>query len=109
MSHYPVPAHGGLLARLEAGQTSRALSRLEEQTNYGLARIEQAAELQGARVQAVAYVGRQAMQAVALVSQVEQQLGQLCPLAVSRLQAVADVTTLEIVEVVGDTGRRVRR
>ena len=58
--------------------------------------------------QAMAYIGRQGLQAVALMSELEGKLGQLCPLAVSRLQAVADMTALSVAEVVADSGRRLR-
>ena len=48
------------------------------------------------------------MEATALVSDWEQQLGHLSPMAVGRLQSIADLTTLGLAEVVADTVRRVR-
>jgi hypothetical protein len=94
---------GGINAR-----TRSALAQLEDSRQLDLAAIQHQAELQTARLQAVAYVGRRGMEAVAMVSELEGRLGQLCPLAVSRLQAIADVTTLGIAEVVADTVRRVQ-
>jgi hypothetical protein len=44
-----------------------------------------------------------------MVSQFEAQLGQVCPMAVSRLQGIADMTALGIAEVVADTVRKVGR
>jgi hypothetical protein len=49
------------------------------------------------------------MQAVAMMSQFEQQLGHACPLAVSRLQGIADMTAMGIAEVVADTVKVVGR
>lgn len=102
-------AGGGLASRLEQRATSRALSRMNSETDLGLARVEQQALMQVARADAVAYVGRAGMQAVAMVSQFEAQLGQVCPMAVSRLQGIADMTALGIAEVVADTVRKVGR
>jgi hypothetical protein len=82
---------------------------MEANTEVGLARIEQAAMTQVARADAVAFVGRAGMQAVAMVSQFEAQLGQACPMAVSRLQGIADMTALGVAEVVADTVRQVSR
>lgn len=47
------------------------------------------------------------MQAVTMVSQMEGQLGQACPLAVTRLQGIADMTALSIAQVVSDAARRI--
>jgi len=57
----------------------------------------------------VAAVAQRAMQNVAFVTQVEQQLGQTVPLAVSRLQAVGDLATLAMSQVVSDMAARLRR
>ena len=62
-----------------------------------------------ARAQAVGYVGQQAMQTVTMVSQLEGQLGAACPLAVSRLQGIADMTALSLAEVVSDAARKMGR
>jgi len=53
-----------------------------------------------ARVQAQAWVGREALFAVADLSELEGQLGHLCPLAVSRLEAIANITSLGIAQTV---------
>jgi hypothetical protein len=49
------------------------------------------------------------MQAVTMVSQLEGQLGQACPLAVTRLQGLADMTALSIAQVVADSARKIGR
>lgn len=72
----------------------------------GLARLEVQAQMESAKAHAVGYVGQQAMQAVTMVSQMEGQLGQACPLAVSRLQGIADMTALAIAQVVADSARK---
>ena len=104
-----VRSGGGGLSRFEDRSSIRSLSRLEADTEIRLARIEQQAMQQVAKVDAVAYVGRSGMQAVAVVSQFEQQLGTMCPMAVTRLQGIADMTALGVAEVVADTVRRVSR
>lgn len=77
--------------------------------NIELTSIEQAAQFEAAKIHAVAYVGTQGMQAVTMVSQMEGLLGQACPLAVTRLQGIADVTALSIAQVVADSARTVAR
>jgi hypothetical protein len=99
----------GGLSRLDQRTSSRTLARMQTNTDIGLARIEQAAMLQVAKADAVGFVGRAGMQAVAMVSQFEQQLGQTCPMAVSRLQGIADMTAMGIAEVVADTVKVVGR
>ena len=53
--------------------------------------------------------GHGTMQTVAMVSQLEGQLGMACPLAVSRLQGIADMTALSLAEVVSDAARKMGR
>lgn len=86
--------------------TSRQLATLDRAREVGLARIETQAQLEAAKAHAVGYVGQQAMQAVAMVSHAELQLGQMHPLAVSRLQAIADITSMAIADVVMNARRR---
>lgn len=100
---------GSAVARMDERIASRQISRINSQTDVGLAVVEQQAMLQVARADAVAYVGRAGMQAVAMVSQFEAQLGQVCPMAVTRLQGIADMTALGIAEVVADTVAKVTR
>lgn len=87
---------------------NRALTGYERTRAVGMARIEVQAELEASKVHAVGYVGQQAMQAVTMVSQLEGQLGQACPLAVTRLQGIADMTALSIAQVVGDAARKLQ-
>lgn len=96
------------LRRSQSRQVSRALSGLELHTRMASARIEAAAEVQALKADAVTYVGKRAMQDVAMISQLEHQLASLVPLAAGRLQAIADMTSLSIAEVVADTLRQVR-
>lgn len=85
---------------------ARSLGCLERSKTLGLARVESAAQLEAARAHAVGYVGQQAMQAVTMVSQLEGQLGTMCPLAVTRLQGIADITAMSIANVVMDAARK---
>lgn len=89
--------------------TDRALARLQQRAALEMARIGETAVTQVARVEAVACVGRRAMFETALLTQAEQSLAQLVPLAASRLQAIGDIATLGMAEVVSDTVRKVTR
>jgi hypothetical protein len=106
-----IPANGGypsFTSNREQRSLARQVARVEQGKVLGLARVEQQAELQAAKVQALGFVGSQAMQAAALVSELEGRLGTACPLAVTRVQAIADVTALEMLTVVTDTAWRLR-
>lgn len=111
MSGELVPARG--LTEISQRRQSRAVTRqiggLESSKAVGLARVEVQAELEAAKVHAIGYVGQQAMQAVTMVSQLEQQLGSACPLAVTRLQGIADMTALSVAQVVADSTRKIGR
>lgn len=100
---------GGLVARRDDRAVARAVSGLQRSTEIGLARLEHQAQIESAKAHAVGYVGQQAMQAVTMVSQLEAQLGQACPMAVSRLQGIADMTALSIAQVVADSARKLGR
>lgn len=103
-----MPVQGGLVRRTESRQLSRSLSALEANTSFQVARIEQAADVQATRVDAVIYVGRRAMQDIARLTQLEQQLALMAPMASGRLQAIGDLTSLAVTEIVTDTLRKVR-
>ena len=79
---------------------SGAGSRLPAATHRSITRIQHNAVVTTARVQAQAWVGREALFAVADLSELEGQLGALCPLAVSRLEAIANMTTLGIAQTI---------
>lgn len=108
-----VPSSGSgpisMLTKREERFAGRELARLELSAELGLARIERQAQIESAKAHAVGYVGQQAMQTVAMVSQMEGQLGQACPLAVTRLQGIADMTALSIAQVVADSARTIGR
>jgi len=101
------PGITGALERREDRALSRKLSALDRRRILTMADIEVKAQSQAARAHAVAYVGEQAMQTVAMLSQLEGQLGQICPLAVTRLQGIADMASLGIAEVVANAVREV--
>lgn len=112
MSGDLIPASGALTGaggRRQDRTLARALSSLDRSQAVGLARIEQQAQLEAARAHAVNYVGQQAMQAVAMTSQLEAQLGQACPMAVTRLQGIADMTALAVSDVVMNSARKIGR
>lgn len=103
----PVPSGlTGAVERREDRALSRQLGSLDRSKSLAIARVEAGAQVAAARVHALGYVGQQGLQAVALLSQMEGQLGVVVPLAVTRLQAVADMTALTIAQEVGDTPRR---
>jgi len=107
-----VPSSGGpgsYATRREDRAAGRQIARLELSKEISLARIEQEAQTEAAKAHAVGYVGQQAMQVVTMVSQLEGQLGQACPLAVTRLQGIADMTALSIAQVVADSARKIGR
>ena len=102
----PAGSGGTGISKREDRILGRHLGRLDQQKTMGLARLEVQAQLESAKAHAVGYVGQQAMQAVTMVSQMEGQLGQACPLAVTRLQGIADMTALSIAQVVADLPRK---
>jgi hypothetical protein len=101
-------SYGGGLARREARQVNRELTRMDGRGRLELARINQQADLQAERVAAVGYVGKRAMHEVAMLSQLEVQLSCLVPAATPRLQAIGDLTALAMAEVVSETVRKVK-
>ena len=103
-----IPTSGGFFDRRDDRILGRAIAGYERTKAVGLARIEQQAQIEAAKAHAVGYVGQQAMHAVTMVSQLEGQLGQACPLAVTRLQGIADMTALSIAQVVGDAARKIQ-
>jgi hypothetical protein len=89
--------------------TGRALTRVQDQTWMALAVVEAEADIHAAKVDAVGFVAQRGMQDVAFLSQVEQTLSQTVPLAASRLQAIGDLATLGIGQVITDTVSELRR
>jgi hypothetical protein len=94
---------------LAAPRYSRAVSRAQQGTGVALVRIDGQVAVEEAVVQGVAAIGGTAMRQIAMVSQLESQLGQLVPAAVSRLQAIGDMTALAMTDVVSDSVRRLNR
>ena len=79
---------------------------IEAQQASTMARIEAQAQVQAAKIHAAGFVGQQGLHAVAMVSQLESQLSQIVPAAVTRLQGVADLAALSIAEIVSETARK---
>ena len=73
--------------------TTKALSRLQQQTILGTA-----------QVQAKEYLGREAMYAVTALSELEGQLATMCPLATSRLEFIANTTAMSIARTLNSFG-----
>lgn len=95
------------LERLGASsRIDRQIERVVRSTDVSVIRAAAAATLSHARLDALDTIAKRGMQGVTLVSQTEQQLGQLVPLAVSRLQALADVHALATAEEVASFTRR---
>lgn len=90
-------------------RTGRALQSVNEHTTVQIAKAEGRADIQAAQVDGVAAVTQRAMQGVAFISQMEGQLGQVVPLAVTRLQAVGDIAALAMGQIVSDTVTKLRR
>lgn len=87
----------------------RELTTIDAQTDVAIARLTASTDVEAAKVDGVGHVGKRAMWIVADVSQAEQQLGQLVPIAVSRLQAIGDVTAMAAAEIVADLSTKLRR
>jgi hypothetical protein len=101
-----MPISGGQ-DRREDRLAKRAIAGYQRSGAVALAQIEQQAQIEAAKAHAIGFVGQQAMQAVTMVSQLEGQLGQACPLAVTRLQGIADITALSMAQVVADATRTI--
>jgi hypothetical protein len=102
----PAGLGGTSVRKRDERALERALGRLDQQKAVGLARLEAQAQIEAAKAHAAGYVGQQAMQAVTMVSELEGQLGQACPLAVTRLQGIADMAALAIAQVVAESSRK---
>ena len=90
-------------------RTGNALAQIEGCAHIGVARVEARAEIQAAQIDAVSAVTQRGLQGAAFISQVEQQLALAVPLAASRLQAIGDIGTLGLTQVVMDTANKLRR
>ncbi len=103
-----IEMYGGI-GRGLTRRTGRALQQVKEQTAVQIAQVEARADIDASKIDAVTVVAQRAMQGVAFVSQIEQQLGQAVPIAVTRLQAVGDLATLAMGQVVTDSMTKLRR
>jgi hypothetical protein len=96
-------------SRVQSRQLGRSLARIEDDTAVQIARVEARADIDASKIDAVTVVAQRAMQGVAFVSQIEQQLGATVPIAVTRLQAIGDLATLAMGQVVTDSVSKLRR
>ena len=103
-----IPSSQALTPRHVRG-IGRELTTIDAQAEVAISRVESTSDVEAAKVDAVGSVGKRAMWVVADVSQAEQQLGQLVPIAVSRLQAIGDVTAMTAAEIVADLSGKLRR
>lgn len=94
---------------LPATRTSRALTRLSNETTLSTSLVQSKAEIEAAKVDGVAAVAGKAMQDVALLSQMEQSLAQSVPHASGRLAMVADLAAVSMAGIVADAARRIGR
>lgn len=101
--------HSSSKSRGVTKRVGNTLASIGSQTDIDIARVEAAADVQCAKVDAVGAVGQRAMQGTAFLAQIEGQLGQAVPLAVTRLQAIGDLSALAMGMVVTDTVTRLRR
>ena len=97
------PMSGALSRRAQ-----HAIAQLDDRTSVVLAGIQAEAEISTAEIAAVGFVAQRAELEIALVSQIEQTLAQVVPIAASRLQAIGDVASLAIAQIVADTPNRLR-
>lgn len=103
MTTHDISVLSGGAGKVVSRQLGRKLAQLDGATTFEVARAQGLAEVQGAKVDAVALVAQRAMQGVAFVSQIELQLGQAVPIAVTRLQAIGDLAALGMGQVVMDS------
>jgi hypothetical protein len=98
-----------LMAPRQARSMGRQIARMSVGTEVRIGSIENEADVQASKVEAVGFVGKRAMFVVGSVTQAEQQLGQMFPMAVSRLQAIGDMAAFAAAEIVADTQMKLRR
>jgi hypothetical protein len=107
-----VPIGGGgieVLSPRQARSMGRQLARMSVSTDLRVRAIENEADVQSSKMEAVGYVGKRAMFVVGSVTQAEQQLGQMFPMAATRLQAIGDMVAFAATEIVADTQMKLRR
>jgi hypothetical protein len=97
------------LSLRQARRAARQISAMEVDTELRLRRVEQAAEVEAGKVEAIGYVAKRGMFVVGSVTQTEQHVGQLVPMAASRLQAIGDMAAFAVTEVLADLQPKLRR
>lgn len=109
MNNHLIPAGSEFMETREDRSVSRSLARMNSRQLLRQTVIQHEADLQVERVQAIGYVGQQGMQVVAMTSQMEANLSTLVPAAVSRLQVIGDLISLEVADVISQTVRRINQ
>lgn len=104
IEHYSNPM-GGLSRR----RIGHELTQISCGVGVATARVQAREDIQNAQVEAMASVTQRALQGVAFVTQVEQQLAQAVPMSATRLQAIGDIGTLGMSQIVVDTANKLRR
>jgi hypothetical protein len=87
----------------------RSLNELDATTTVELAHLDAIVELQQDQIRAMNNLGTSALIATSQLSQTENTLAQLVPHASGRLAAIADLVTVQNVEILVDSARRIRR
>lgn len=95
------------MSRTEANAAVE-IRRIEAQLRIRLAKVQAVAIEQSATVDAVKHVAENAQNAVAMLSEREALLAKMVPMATTRLEAITDLASFAIAEVVGDTVRKLR-
>ncbi len=95
-------------ARGTSRQVGRALANVGDHTSVAIARVEACADIQATKIDTMSAVTQRGLQGAAFISQVEQQLAQVVPMSASRLQAIGDIGTLGLAQVVMDTATKLR-
>ena len=90
-------------------QAGRALNRMENATTVEIARVNSRGDVHASKVDVVSDVTQRALQGAAFLTQVEAQLGAAVPMAVSRLEGIANIGALGLSQLVMDTVTDLRR
>lgn len=88
--------------------TDRHLTAVAAGADLQIASVQSVAHVGAARIQAAMQLGQQAEFAVAFLSDTEQRLAHLCPMATTRLAAIADLASMQVAQLLADAGQDLR-
>lgn len=80
-------------------------ARVERAVNHGVAIEHGRGIVTAARVRALEYVAHEAMQSVGHLSQLQEFWSRQVPSSAGRMQAIADIATIQAADIVADMGR----